>query len=313
MKIVVTELIWPQGLKVLSRFGEVVYDPQLWKDPDLAQKLAYADALIVRNQTKVTREIMSACPKLKAVGRLGVGLDNIDLAAARELNIPVVFAKNANAISVAEYVFAAILGLARKLHPATEDIKQGNWNRKLFTGTEIFGSTLGLIGIGEIGTRLAIRAKAFGMNIIGFDPFLAPYELAITDAGVKLLSLEEVLAGADFLSLHVPLNNFTRNLIDAGRLKLMKPTAYIINTSRGGIINEVDLYEALKNNLLSGAALDVFSKEPPLDSPLLELDNVLLSPHIAGLTEEAQIKTSVLVAEEVVKVINGEASSCRVR
>lgn len=313
MQIVVTELIWPQGLKVLSRFGEVVYDPQLWKDPDLAQKLAYADALIVRNQTKVTREIMSACPKLKAVGRLGVGLDNIDLAAARKLNIPVVFAKNANAISVAEYVFAAILGFARKLHPATEDIKQGNWSRKLFTGTEIFGSTLGLIGIGEIGTRLAIRAKAFGMNIIGYDPFLAPYELAITDAGVKLLCLEEVLARADFLSLHVPLNNFTRNLIDAGRLKLMKPTAYIINTARGGIINEVDLYEALKNNLLSGAALDVFSKEPPLDSPLLELDNVLLSPHIAGLTEEAQIKTSVLVAEEVVKVINGEPSSCMVR
>jgi len=248
LQTVVTELIWPQGLEVLSQLGEVVYDPQLWKDPALDRNLADADALIVRNQTKVTRELISACPNLKVIGRLGVGLDNIDLAAARELNITVVFAKNANAISVAEYVVASILSFSRKLHLATEDVKKGNWNRQLFTGNEIYGKTLGLIGIGEIGTRLAIRAKAFGMNTVGYDPFLAPYELVIKDAGVELLSLEEVLAGADFLSLHVPLSNATRNLINAGRLNLMKPTAYIINTARGGVIDEAALYEALKNN-----------------------------------------------------------------
>ena len=313
MQVVVTELIWPQGLEVLSQLGEVVYDPQLWKDPALDRKLAAADALIVRNQTKVTPELISACPNLKVIGRLGVGLDNIDLAAARELSIPVVFAKNANAISVAEYVVAAILSFSRKLYLATEDVKKGNWNRQLFTGNEIYGRTLGLIGIGEIGTRLALRAKAFGMNIVGYDPFLAPYELVIKDAGVKLLSLEEVLAGADFLSLHVPLSNATRNLIDARRLNLMKPTAYIINTARGGIIDEAALYEALKNNRLAGAALDVLAIEPPTGSPMLELGNVLISPHIAGLTEEAQVNTSVLVAEEVVKIIKGEPSCCLVR
>ena len=313
MQVVVTELIWPQGLEVLSQLGEVVYDPQLWKDPALDRKLAAADALIVRNQTKVTPELISACPNLKVIGRLGVGLDNIDLAAARELSIPVVFAKNANAISVAEYVVAAILSFSRKLYLATEDVKKGNWNRQLFTGNEIYGRTLGLIGIGEIGTRLALRAKAFGMNIVGYDPFLAPYELVIKDAGVKLLSLEEVLAGADFLSLHVPLSNATRNLIDARRLNLMKPTAYIINTARGGIIDEAALYEALKNNRLAGAALDVLAIEPPTGSPMLELGNVLISPHFAGLTEEAQVNTSVLVAEEVVKIIKGEPSCCLVR
>lgn len=313
MQVVVTELIWPQGLDVLSQLGEVVYDPALWKDPELVNKISGAAALIVRNQTRVTRELMQACPNLKVIGRLGVGLDNIDVAAARELNIPVVFAKNANAISVAEYVLAAIFTFARKLHLATLDVKQGNWNRKLFTGDEIYGKTLGLLGIGEIGTRLAFRARALGMKVIGYDPFLAPYELAISDAGVQMAALEEVLQQADFLSLHVPLTPATRNLLSKERLQLMKPGAYIINSARGGIIDEVALYDALKNKRLAGAALDVFALEPPVGSPLLELENVLFSPHIAGLTEEAQVKTSVLVAEEVVKVLQGRPSCCLVR
>ncbi len=310
MKTVVTELIWPEGLDILSGLGEVIYDPDLWKKETLPQAIAGADALVVRNQTRVTRELLQKAPQLKAIGRLGVGLDNIDLGAARELGIPVVYARNANAISVAEYVFAAMLTFARRPAEATADVKLGNWNRKMFTGAELHGKTLGLVGTGEIGSRLAVRAKAFGMEILGYDPFMPPYELAITDFGVRPATLEEVMSRSDFISLHVPLTAQTRHMINSDTLRLAKPTAYIINSARGGIIDEDALYQALATGRLAGAALDVFESEPPRQSPLLALDNVILTPHIAGLTEEAQIKTSVLVAREIAKVLAGQPSSC---
>ena len=313
MKIVVTEIIWKEGLEVLSGLGEVVYQTDLWKSDNLITAIANADALIVRNQTRVTRELLAVAPKVKVVGRLGVGLDNIDLEACKDSGVVVVYARNANAVSVAEYVFASMLSFSRQLEAATLDVKNGNWSRKQFTLSELYGKTLGLLGVGEIGTRLAVRAKAFGMNIIGFDPFLPPYELACTDFGVRMSGLEEVLSQSDYISLHLPLTKNTRNLINKKTLELIKPNAIIINTSRGGIVNEDDLFEALKNKQIAGAALDVLSKEPPSGSPLLELDNIILSPHIAGLTEEAQVRTSVLVASEVLKVLTGQASSCVVR
>ncbi|MCG8403467.1 MAG: hydroxyacid dehydrogenase [Firmicutes bacterium] len=313
MKTVVTELIWTEGLDVLSQLGEVVYDPDLWKKDELPGVTADADALVVRNQTKVTRELLQSAPQLKVIGRLGVGLDNIDLQAAREKDIPVVYARNANAISVAEYVFAAMLALARRPGEATSDVKQGNWNRKRFTGVELYGKTLGLVGTGEIGSRLAARARAFGMQILGYDPFLPPYELAITDFAVQPAGLAEVLSRSDFISLHVPLNKATRHLIDRENLRLMKATACIINSARGGIIDEQALCEALADQRIAGAALDVFEQEPPRESALLALDNVILTPHIAGLTEEAQVKTSVLVASEITKILRGQPSSCVVR
>lgn len=313
MKIVVTELIWNEGIEILKDLGEVVYEPNLWRDSKLPSLLSDADALIVRNQTKVTRELIFQAPNLKVVGRLGVGLDNIDLDAAREAGVKVVFARNANAISVAEYVFAAMFSFSRPLTKASDDVKQGNWNRKLFTREEIYGKTLGLIGVGEIGARLASRAKAFGMKVIGYDPFLPPYELVCTDIGVSMTSLEAVLSESDYVSLHVPLNDKTRNLINKESLKTMKKTAYIINTARGGIINEDDLYEALKSNTIAGVALDVLSKEPPSGNKLLELDNIIVTPHIAGLTEEAQVRTSELVARECTKVLMGQGSMCIVR
>lgn len=313
MKIVVTELIWEEGLQILRELGEVVYDQNLWKSDNLAEVIKDADCVIVRNQTKVTKELMAQAPKLKVVGRLGVGLDNIDVVAAKAADIKVVFARNANAISVAEYVFSAMFAFSRPLEKATQDTKQGNWNRKLWTREEIYGKTLGLIGVGEIGARLASRARAMGMKVIGFDPFLPPYELACTDIGVCMSSLENVLAEADYVSLHVPLNDKTRNLINKDSLATMKNTSYIINTARGGVINEDDLYEALKANTIAGAALDVLAKEPPTGNKLLELDNIIITPHIAGLTEEAQVRTSELVARECAKVLNGQGSMCIVR
>lgn len=313
MKILVTELIWEEGLEILRQFGDTVYDPDLWKSPVLLEALADTDAVVVRNQTRINRAFLDSAPHLKVVGRLGVGLDNIDIAACKQSGVTVVFARNANAISVAEYVFAAMLSFSRKLEDATADVKNGNWNRKRFTLSELYGKTLGLIGVGEIGTRLTARAKAFGMKLIGYDPFLPPYETACTEFGVCMAGLDQVLTQSDFISLHVPLNDNTRNLINKECLAMMKSTAYIINTARGGIINESDLYEALNTGQLAGAALDVMSKEPPAGSSLLELSNVILTPHIAGLTEEAQVRTSVLVAREICKVLQGQASSCSVR
>lgn len=313
MKIIVTELIWEEGLEILRQLGEVVYDPGLWKSDMLLSVVSDADAVVVRNQTQVTKEFLAAAPGLKVVGRLGVGLDNINIAACRQSGVAVVFARNANAISVAEYVFAAMMSFSRQLERATEDVKKGNWSRRQFTLYELYGKTLGLVGVGEIGTRLAARAKSFGMNLIGFDPYLPPFEIACTGYGVELAGLERVLSQSDFISLHVPLNDGTRNLINKKTLALMKPTACIINTARGGVINEADLYEALSTKRIAGAALDVLSKEPPSGSPLLELDNIILTPHIAGLTEEAQVRTSALVAREVCKVLQGQPSSCCVR
>ena len=313
MRVVVTELIWEEGLEVLRQLGETIYDPDLWKSERLPGLISGAEAVIVRNQTRVTRDFLASAPGLKVVGRLGVGLDNIDLAACREAGVTVVFARNANAISVVEYVFAAMLAFSRRLDEATADVKKGNWSRKRFTLSELYGKTLGLVGVGEIGSRLAARARAFGMSLIGCDPYLPPYETACTEFGVAIASLERVLSESDFVSLHVPLNDSTRNLINKDSIALMKPTACLINTARGGIINEADLYEALKSGRLAGAALDVLAKEPPAGSPLLELDNIILTPHIAGLTEEAQVRTSVLVAREVVKVLKGEVSNCIVR
>lgn len=313
MKIIVTELIWEEGLEILRQLGEVVYDPGLWKSDMLLSVVSDADAVVVRNQTQVTKEFLAAAPGLKVVGRLGVGLDNIDIAACRESGVAVVFARNANAISVAEYVFAAMMSFSRQLDRATEDVRKGNWSRRQFTLYELYGKTLGLVGVGEIGTRLAARAQSFGMNLIGYDPYLPPFEIACTEYGVELAGLERVLSQSDFISLHVPLNDGTRNLINKKTLALMKPTACIINTARGGVINEADLYEALSTKRIAGAALDVLSKEPPSGSPLLELDNIILTPHIAGLTEEAQVRTSALVAREVCKVLQGQPSSCCVR
>ncbi len=310
MKIVVTELIWEEGLEILRELGQVVYDPNLWQSDKLLLEIADSDAVIVRNQTKVDKEFLMAAPKLKVLGRLGVGLDNIDLSVCKDSNVDVVVARNANAISVVEYVFAAMFTFSRQLAWATSDVKSGNWNRRTFTLTELYGKTLGLVGVGEIGSRLAARTRAFGMNVIGFDPFLPPYEVACTEFGVCLTDLEQVLSDSDFISLHVPLNKKTRNIINKDSLSIMKSTACIINTSRGGIINEDALFNALKSKQIAGAALDVLAQEPPGESPLKELDNIILSPHIAGLTEEAQVRTSVLVAREVSKVLAGQASHC---
>lgn len=312
MKVLVTELIWPEGLQRLEAFGEVEYDPELWRSPEaLRQKIASADALIVRNQTRVDVGLLGVGESLAAVGRLGVGLDNVDVVAAKERGIPVVYARNANAVSVAEYVMAAILHCSRSLGAAAEDVREGNWNRKFFTGSEAYGKTLGLVGVGEISHRVARRAAAFGMRILGHDPYVAPYDYPIVETGIELVGLDHLLSESDFVSLHVPLTADTRGLFSGEALQKMKPDTWLINTSRGGTVDEVELARALGEGQIAGAVLDVLEEEPiPEDSPLLHQQRALLTPHIAGLAEEAQASTSVLVAEEIIKVLQGEPSLC---
>ncbi|HEX7057906.1 MAG TPA: hydroxyacid dehydrogenase, partial [Bacilli bacterium] len=261
----ITEINWPIGIELLQAEGwDVVYDPDLWKDrAKLQTELKSADAIIVRNQTRVDAELLNWKHRLKVIGRLGVGLDNIDLIEAGRLNIPVIYGKNANATSVAEYVIAAMFASSRLLNEANLSVRAGEWNRKKFTGTEVCGKVLGLIGVGEIGHRVAVRANALGLRVIGYDPYVAPYDFPVAETGIKLASFEQVMAESDFISLHVPLTEHTRHLVDMHAIKKMKQSAIIINSARGGIIHETDLHEALQKGMLAGAVLDVLEQEPP--------------------------------------------------
>lgn len=316
MKIVVSELNWSAGLEILEAKGwDVVYDPGLWQDRErLRGELRDADALIVRNQTRVDAELLGWEHRLKVIGRLGVGLDNLDLRAAEGLGIPIVYAKDANAVSVAEYVIAGIFAFCRRLREGSADVKSGGWNRKLFTGEELYGKTLGLIGTGEIGRRVAVRAKAMGMRVIGFDPFVLPYSFAVMETGIEPADMDGLLRSSDFVSLHVPLTPGTRNLIAADAFRRMKSSAVLINSARGGLVNEADLDEALDRGRIAGAVLDVLEQEPPpADHPLFRHDNCIITPHIAGLTEASQHRTAWMVSTEVVRELEGQPSLCRVR
>lgn len=315
MKILVTELMWEDGIEALKEKGYTVdYDMELSrKREELLSLLPGYDALIVRNETKVDTEFLDAAKKTQVIGRLGVGVDNIDLEGARERNIPVLSARNANATSVAEYVMAAMLDASRPLKDADADVRKGNWDRKFFTGYELNNRTLGLVGMGEIAHRVAKRAQAFGMNVVGYDPFVAPFDHVVQETGIKQVEMEELLKESDFISIHVPLTKATKHLINRENMMLMKPHAYVINSARGGIVHEEDLVEAVEEKLIAGAYLDVLEKEPvQKDSPLLRSEAIRLSPHIAGLTVEAQSRTAMMIAEEVDRVLNGGQSLCRV-
>lgn len=315
-KILVTELMWEDGMKDLRGKGyEVDYDLELSrKREELLGLLPDYDAVIVRNETKVDTEFLNAAKKAQVIGRLGVGLDNIDLVETRNRNVPVISARNANATSVAEYVMASMLDAARPLSEASKDVHAGNWNRKLFTGFELNNRVLGLIGMGEIAHRVAKRAKAFGMEVIGYDPFVAPFDHVVQETGIRQVDkLETVLKESNFVSIHIPLTDQTRYLFNRNTFELMKQDAYLINSARGGIINEEDIVKAVKEKQIAGAYLDVIEKEPiPKNSSLTQVESIKLSPHIAGSTIEAQSRTAIMIAAEVDKVLNGKSSLCRV-
>jgi D-3-phosphoglycerate dehydrogenase / 2-oxoglutarate reductase len=306
-KILICEDVAGTGIERLKGKFEVAYDPELWKKvPELENAVEGIDALIIRNQTKITPTLLNKARNLKVIGRAGAGYDNIDVPSASLAGVVVSFSPEENAVSVAEHVFALLLSLARKVPGADRSTRNGGWERKKFHGFELLGKTLGIFGLGKIGVRVAIRAKAFGMRILAHDAYLSSTSLHVTESGATLVPADRLFAESDFLTVHLPLNKETRGVLNAAAIQKMKSTAFLINTSRGEVIVESDLAQALKAGRLAGAALDVREKEPPeKESPLHGLENVILTPHTAGLTYEAQEKVVAAVAEDVDRVLSG--------
>ena len=302
MRIVITEFMDERAVALLAAQHEVLYDPKLVDDASRLQaEAASADAIIVRNRTQVRGGLLAALTSCKLVGRLGVGLDNIDVAACEQRGIKVIPATGANALSVAEYVITVAMMLLRGAYRSSDDVVDGKWPRNaLSNGREIGGKTLGLIGFGSIGQLTARLAQGIGMTVIAHDAMLAAADPAFVQAGVACLSLDELTAQADVISLHVPLVASTRKLFDAKRIGAMKQGAVLINSARGGVVDEAALVAALISGHLGGAALDVFDAEPmPAGGVLVGCPNLILTPHIAGVSGESNERVSFLIAQRV--------------
>src|SRR6266567_4319121 len=314
MKVIVADKISERGVELLKKSG---LNTVLTTKETIAAELADADALIIRSATRVTADLLDKAPKLRAIGRAGVGVDNIDLPEATKRGVLVMSTPGGNAVSVAEHTFALMLALARQVPKVDAALREGRWE-KSSSGTEVRGKTLGLIGLGRIGGEVARRAEAFDMKILAYDPYIS--EAAAKELQVELVSLERLLAESDFISMHTALSPATQKMINAESIQKMKKTARIVNAARGELIDEAALADALKSGRLAGAALDVFVEEPPKNTPLIGLPNVICTPHIAGSTAEAQeevgthlLRSAVLagvlnaVLDEKVNVVNAPA------
>jgi D-3-phosphoglycerate dehydrogenase len=301
-RVLVCDAIAEGGLDILRQVAEVDVKTGL-KEAELIAIAGDYDGFMVRSATKITRPVIEAAAKLQIVGRAGVGVDNIDVEAATERGVIVVNSPGGNTIAVAELVLGMMLALVRNVVPATSSMAQGEWKRSKYMGTQLLGKTLGIIGVGRIGAEVAKRAQSFGMNIVGYDPFLTSQRAK--DLGIEALEIDEILPRADFVTVHTPLTKDTRHLFNAERIARMKDGACLINCSRGGIVDENALYDALKSGKLRGAGLDVFEQEPPQELSLRELPNVVLTPHLGASTEEAQSEVALDVARQMVEVFNG--------
>ncbi|MBX3611958.1 MAG: hydroxyacid dehydrogenase [Burkholderiaceae bacterium] len=301
-RIVISEFMDLPAVESLRGAFDVDYAPELVDDrAGLLARVAEADALIVRNRTRVDREVLAAAPRLRAVGRLGVGLDNIDVAACEAAGVAVYPATGANSLAVAEYVVATSMVLLRGAYLSSNEVAAGQWPRaRMSQGRETAGKTLGLVGFGGIGRMTAKLAQALGMRVLAYDPMLPPDAPAWSEAGVGRRELDALFGEVDVLSLHVPLTESTRGLVDAARLARMKPDAILVNTARGGVVDETALAAALRSGKLGGAALDVFDDEPlRAGSPLAGAPNLILTPHIGGVTRESNERVSSLIAERI--------------
>ena len=302
MKVVISEFL---DSSALDRFRDVApviaYEPDLWRHPArLRESVHDADALVVRNQTQVNRAVLTGATRLKAVARLGVGLDNIDVDAAKEKGVREEWPRGANAIAGAEFVL-----LYRNLDAAARHVREGGWSRLEFGGLEIAGRRLGLVGLGEIGLRVATRASALGLEVWAADPVRIPDEAAVQENRIRVVPLNELLASCEILSLHAPLTSETANLLNRKSLQMVPAGASIVNTARGGLVDSLSLAEALNSGHIGGAVLDVTEPEPlPPDHPLRRAPNVWLTPHIAGLTEEAQQRITSRVAADLRRILS---------
>jgi D-3-phosphoglycerate dehydrogenase len=298
MKVLATDNLAEEGIELLRGSPDITVDvrPRL-ELQELIKRIGEYDALLVRSATKVTKEVIEAGKNLKVIGRAGVGVDNIDVKAASKKGIVVMNTPGGNTISAAEHTMSMLLALSRSIPQANLSLKSKQWEKKKFLGTEVFKKTLGIIGLGRIGGEVAKRAQSFGMEIIAYDPYIS--KTHARELGVKLVSFPELITQADYITVHVPLTPETKYLINKETISKMKDGVKIINCARGGIIDESALAEAVKSGKVSGAALDVFESEPPFDSPVLGLENIIVTPHLGASTEEAQINVAREIAMQV--------------
>lgn len=307
MKVIVCDPVSPKGIALLQARPEfnVVVLKQKLPEAELLPLVADAVALVVRSETKITRAVIEAAHKLKVVGRAGVGVDNVDTEAATQRGVVVMNTPGGNTVSTAELTFSMLMSLARKIPQANASMKAGEWNRKAFSGTELCNKTLGVLGMGRIGGEVAKRALAFGMRVLAYDPYLSAARAKALQ--VELVELDAIYAQADFITVHMPLTDETRGMINAATIAKMKKGVRLLNCARGGIINEADLLAAIQSGHVAGAALDVYETEPPpKDFPLRALDQVILTPHLGASTAEAQENVGIEVAEQIIDfLING--------
>jgi len=304
LRALVSDPIADAGLEILRRDPDIEVVVKTDHTPEeLKRAVAKADALIVRSQTRVTAEVIEGARRLKVIARAGVGVDNVDVPAATRRGIIVLNSPEGNTIAATEHTIALLLALARRIPDAYESMRRGEWKRSKFVGVELYNKVLGIIGLGKIGAEVARRAHALGMRLIAFDPFIAAEHAE--RLGVELVSREELLARSDYITIHAPLTRDTRGLIGKPELEKVKRGVRIINTARGGIVDEGALAEAVKSGVVAGAAIDVFEQEPPKDSPLVGVEGIIVTPHLGASTEEAQVKVAVDVAEQVVDVLHG--------
>lgn len=302
MRILITDGLEADAIASLKKVHQV--DVAELDAKQLLDQIPAYDALIVRGRTKVTKDVLAKAGHLRVVGRAGVGVDNIDVNEATARKVLVVNAPSASTVSVAELAIGHMISWCRFLPQADKSVKEGKWEKKQFEGHEIYGKTLGLIGSGRIGAEVAKRAQAFGMTVIAFDPYLPP-EVA-QKINVALVDKETVLRQSDFISIHAALTPETRGMIGARDLAMMKKTAVLVNCARGEIVQEAALADALKTGALAGAALDVYEKEPPVGSPLLSAPHIVFTPHLGASTHEAQTRAGAVIADQVLKALEGK-------
>jgi len=290
--------------EILEKNGlKVTYEPEITPE-QIAEKIGTFEVVVVRSRTKMTRELVEKADKCQIIARVGVGLDNIDQDAAKEKNIKVINAVEGAITAVAELVIGLMLSMAREIPRADREIRNGNWIKKELMGTELKGKYLGIVGLGNIGKRLGRLARALNMNIIGYDVVPIDDEFS-KEVGLMKADLDTLLSSADYVSFHVPLLDSTRHMINAEKLKMMKNTARIINTARGGVIDEEALYNSLKEGSLAGAALDVFEVEPATGNKLITLPNFIATPHMGAQTKEAQLLAANIIAEKIIQILRG--------
>ena len=290
--------------EILEKNGlKVTYEPEITPE-QIAEKIGTFEVVVVRSRTKMTRELVEKANKCQIIARVGVGLDNIDQDAAKEKNIRVINAVEGAITAVAELVIGLMLSMAREIPRADREIRNGNWIKKELMGSELKGKYLGIVGLGNIGKRLGRLARALNMNIIGYDVTPIDDEFS-KEVGLMKADLDTLLSSADYVSFHVPLLDSTRHMINAEKLKMMKNTARIINTARGGVIDEVALYNSLKEGSLAGAALDVFEVEPATGNKLITLPNFIATPHMGAQTKEAQLLAANIIAEKIIQILRG--------